>query len=66
LETKFYAAMRDKESVEMERKNLSRHSEKQAKAVEHLVETERNLSAQIVSLSLFFSLRAVTMIVLAS
>ncbi|KZP34223.1 BRE1-domain-containing protein [Athelia psychrophila] len=46
-ENKFYAAMRDKESIETERKNLSRNLEKQAKAVEKLVESERHLLQQI-------------------
>lgn len=41
--------MRDKESIETERKNLSRNLEKQAKAVEKLVESERHLLQQIVS-----------------
>jgi hypothetical protein len=41
--------MRDKEAIENERKNLSRNQEKQGKIVERLVETERNLSQQVVS-----------------
>jgi len=49
-ENKFYAAMRDKEAIETERKNISRNLEKQAKAVEKLVETERNLTCQVVDL----------------
>lgn len=40
--------MRDKEAIETERKNIVRNLEKQAKAVERLVETERNLGAQVV------------------
>lgn len=49
-ENKFFAAMRDKEAVENERKNLSRNLEKQGKAVERLVESERSLGAQMVSI----------------
>jgi E3 ubiquitin-protein ligase BRE1 len=49
-DNKFYAAMRDKEAIENERKNLARNLEKQGKVVERLVESERNLSAQVVSL----------------
>jgi hypothetical protein len=45
--------MRDKEAIETERKNLSRNLEKQAKAVERLVETEKNLTNQVVSTSDF-------------
>ncbi|KAF9469928.1 BRE1 E3 ubiquitin ligase-domain-containing protein [Collybia nuda] len=46
-ENKFYAAMRDKEAIEAERKNLARNLEKQGKLIERLVDTERNLSAQV-------------------
>jgi E3 ubiquitin-protein ligase BRE1 len=42
--------MRDKEAIETERKNLSRNMEKQAKVIEKLVESEKNLSTQVVSL----------------
>jgi len=42
--------MRDKEAIENERKNLTRNLEKQGKVVERLVESERNLSAQVISL----------------
>lgn len=48
-ENKFYSAMRDKEAIENERKNISRNLEKQAKVVERLVETEKNLTARVVS-----------------
>ena len=41
--------MRDKEAIETERKNISRNLEKQAKAIERLVESEKNLTAQVVS-----------------
>ena len=40
--------MRDKEAVETERKNIARNLEKQAKAVERLMVSERSLSAQVV------------------
>ncbi|KAJ7747309.1 BRE1 E3 ubiquitin ligase-domain-containing protein [Mycena metata] len=46
-ENKFFAAMRDKEAIENERKTLSRNLEKQGKVVERLVESERNLSGQV-------------------
>jgi E3 ubiquitin-protein ligase BRE1 len=49
-ENKFYAAMRDKEAIEAERKNIARNLEKQAKVVERLVETEKNLTGQVVSI----------------
>ncbi|KAJ7187991.1 hypothetical protein C8R46DRAFT_6445 [Mycena filopes] len=49
-ENKFFAAMRDKEAIENERKTLARNLEKQGKVVERLVETERNLNAQVASL----------------
>lgn len=41
--------MRDKEAVEAERKNISRHSEKQTKVMEKLVESEKSLAQQVVS-----------------
>jgi hypothetical protein len=41
--------MRDKEAMDLERKNAARSIEKQAKVIERLVETERSLSAQVVS-----------------
>jgi hypothetical protein len=40
--------MRDKEAIEAERKNLARNLEKQGKLIERLVDTERNLSGQVV------------------
>ncbi|KAJ7091203.1 BRE1 E3 ubiquitin ligase-domain-containing protein [Mycena epipterygia] len=49
-DNKFFAAMRDKEAIDNERKNLARNLEKQGKVVERLVESERNLSAQVMSL----------------
>lgn len=48
-ENKFYAAMRDKEAIETERKNLARNIEKQIKLVERLVDAEKNLNGQLVS-----------------
>lgn len=41
--------MRDKEAIDVERKNLSRNVEKQAKVLERLYDSERNLQNQIVS-----------------
>ncbi|KAJ6587101.1 BRE1 E3 ubiquitin ligase-domain-containing protein [Mycena vulgaris] len=49
-DNKFFAAMRDKEAIDNERKNLVRNQEKQGKVVERMVESERNLSAQVMSL----------------
>ncbi|TFK44380.1 hypothetical protein BDQ12DRAFT_672875 [Crucibulum laeve] len=49
-ENKFYAAMRDKEAIENERKNLVRAQEKQTKAFDRFMATEKNLSAQVASL----------------
>lgn len=49
-ENKFYAAMRDKEAVEAERKNLARNAEKQAKLIDKLMDTERNLTNQLSAL----------------
>ncbi|KAH9949593.1 BRE1-domain-containing protein [Amylocystis lapponica] len=46
-ENKFYAALRDKEALEAERKNLSRTIDKQAKAVEKLVQGEKVLLARV-------------------
>ena len=40
--------MRDKEAVEAERKNLARNAEKQAKLIDRLMDTERNLTNQLV------------------
>lgn len=41
--------MRDKEAMEIEKKNLLKNLEKQGKAVERLVDTENSLKGQIVS-----------------
>ncbi|KAK7005736.1 putative allantoicase [Favolaschia claudopus] len=49
-DNKFFAAMRDKEAIENERKNLVRNQEKQGKIVERLVESERNLTQQVLGL----------------
>jgi E3 ubiquitin-protein ligase BRE1 len=46
-DNKYFAAMRDRESVEIERKNAIRNLEKQAKVVERLVDSEKNLQQQI-------------------
>lgn len=42
--------MREKEAIEAERKSIARNLEKQAKAIEKLVETERSLVSQTVGL----------------
>ncbi|KAF8628901.1 hypothetical protein AX15_003682 [Amanita polypyramis BW_CC] len=47
-DNKFFAVMRDKEAIDVERKNLSRNVERQAKVLERLHESERNLQNQIV------------------
>ena len=47
-DNKFFAVMRDKEAIDVERKNLSRNVEKQAKVLERLYDSERNLQSQIV------------------
>ncbi|KAF9051164.1 BRE1-domain-containing protein [Hymenopellis radicata] len=49
-ENKYYQAMREKEAVESERKNLQRVLEKQDKVVERLREAEKNLRQQISNL----------------
>jgi BRE1 E3 ubiquitin ligase len=54
-DNKFYAAMRDKEAIEAERKNISRNMEKQAKVIERLADTEKNLLAQVVSMCFLLS-----------
>ncbi|KAG1865769.1 BRE1 E3 ubiquitin ligase-domain-containing protein [Suillus subalutaceus] len=46
-DNKYFAAMRDRESVEIERKNAIRNLEKQAKVVERLADSEKNLQQQI-------------------
>jgi E3 ubiquitin-protein ligase BRE1 len=47
LETKYYAAMRDKDAIENERKNLARTVEKQGKAVDRLTDAEKQYKNQI-------------------
>lgn len=47
-DNKYFAAMRDRESVEIERKTAIRNLEKQAKVVERLADGEKNLQQQIV------------------
>jgi hypothetical protein len=42
--------MRDRESVDLERKNAIRNLEKQAKVIERLTDSEKNLQQQIVRL----------------
>ncbi|PSR81178.1 hypothetical protein PHLCEN_2v6513 [Hermanssonia centrifuga] len=45
-DNKFYSAMRDKEAIETERKNLARTLEKQGKLLERLSEGEKTLIAR--------------------
>lgn len=52
-ENKFYSAMRDKEAVDNERKNLIRNVDKQAKVVEKLLASEKSLQSQLVGVTLF-------------
>jgi E3 ubiquitin-protein ligase BRE1 len=47
-ENKYFAAMREKEMAESERKAMARQLEKQGKAVERASEVEKHLSAQVV------------------
>lgn len=47
-ENKFYAAMRDKEGVDLERKNLARNLDKAGKAVDKLSQSEKALTARMV------------------
>ncbi|OAX40088.1 BRE1-domain-containing protein [Rhizopogon vinicolor AM-OR11-026] len=46
-DNKYFAAMRDRESVDIERKNVIRNLEKQAKVIERLADSEKNLQQQI-------------------
>ncbi|KII92834.1 hypothetical protein PLICRDRAFT_51174 [Plicaturopsis crispa FD-325 SS-3] len=46
-ENKFYAAIREKEAIEMERKNVARNLERQAKVLEKLHESEKVLTSQV-------------------
>ncbi|KAK7692778.1 hypothetical protein QCA50_004411 [Cerrena zonata] len=48
-ENKFYSAMRDKEALENERKNLARNGEKQNKLIEKIMEEKSNLLQQVSS-----------------
>lgn len=48
-DNKYFAAMRTKEAVEVERKVAQRNVEKQSKVLEKLSESERNLMNQLVS-----------------
>ncbi|KAN0090761.1 hypothetical protein V8E55_004327 [Tylopilus felleus] len=49
-ENKYFAAMREKELGESERKAMARQLEKQGKAVERAAEVEKQLSSQVVRL----------------
>ncbi|PPR05855.1 hypothetical protein CVT26_010135 [Gymnopilus dilepis] len=46
-DNKFYAAMRDKEAIENERKVMSKQLERQAKVVDRLTEIEKSLRNQL-------------------
>ncbi|KAH9485124.1 E3 ubiquitin-protein ligase BRE1 [Psilocybe cubensis] len=46
-DNKYFAAMRDKEAIENERKNLVRTLERQGKAVDRLTDSEKHLRIQI-------------------
>ncbi|KAF9568023.1 BRE1-domain-containing protein [Agrocybe pediades] len=49
-DNKYFAAMRDKEAIENERKNLARTLEKQGKAVDRLTDIEKHLKTQMTAL----------------
>jgi hypothetical protein len=49
-DNKFYAAMRDKEAVEMDRKTLERGNKIQQQLVAKLQDSEKNLESQLVRL----------------
>ncbi|KAI0675260.1 BRE1-domain-containing protein [Trametes maxima] len=46
-ENKFYAAVRDKDAVEFERKNLARNLDKAGKALDKLTQSEKHLEGRI-------------------
>ena len=48
-ENKFYAAMREKDALVAESKNMARVIEKQSKLVEKLTNSEKELNKEIVS-----------------
>jgi hypothetical protein len=56
--------MRDKEAIDTERKNLSRNLEKQAKVIEKLAASEKNLLTQVVSGILWFFTTTVRLVTL--
>ncbi|KAF8200665.1 BRE1 E3 ubiquitin ligase-domain-containing protein [Pholiota molesta] len=49
-DNKYFAAMRDKEAIEVERKTLSRTLEKQGKLLDRLTDVEKHLRAQLAAL----------------
>ncbi|KAF9482162.1 BRE1-domain-containing protein [Pholiota conissans] len=49
-DNKYFAAMRDKEAIEIERKNLTRTLEKQGKVVDRLTDAEKHLRTQLAAL----------------
>jgi len=60
-DNKYFAAMRTKEAVEVERKVAQRNVEKQIKVLEKLSESERNLTNQLVSRVSSFSLSSLSL-----
>ncbi|EGN99683.1 hypothetical protein SERLA73DRAFT_167589 [Serpula lacrymans var. lacrymans S7.3] len=46
-DNKYYTAMRAKEAIDSERKNIARNLEKQAKLIDRALESEKNLNAQV-------------------
>lgn len=53
-ENKYFAAMREKEMGESERKSMARQLEKQGKAVERAAEVEKHLNGQVVRHFVFY------------
>ena len=62
-ENKYFAAMREKEMGESERKAMARQLEKQGKAVERAAEVEKQLYSQTVRLFVPCSVATVVMVV---
>ncbi|KIM45233.1 hypothetical protein M413DRAFT_441916 [Hebeloma cylindrosporum] len=50
LENRYYAAIRDRDAIENERKNLARTVEKQGKAVDRLTDVEKHYKSQMSAL----------------
>jgi E3 ubiquitin-protein ligase BRE1 len=56
VDTKIFAAYKVRDAAENERKLVSKNLEKQAQAVEKLLEAEKNLDAQVASFCIFFGI----------